>query len=397
MEKKLSIYLDYAAATPMNPQVLDAMLPYFGERFANPSAPYSAARAVKTDMEDARARIAHLIGAKPSNIVFTAGATEANNLAFSAVHPDAHVLTSAIEHESVLACAKAYDHALIPVTEQGFVTAEALRDALTPRTELVSVALANGEIGTMQALRELAAVLDAERARRLEAGETRPLYLHTDASQAAATCMINISSLNADLITISAAKMYGPKQMGMLWAQNGIELRPLIKGGGQESGVRSGTENVAGVVGFARAFELARERRKESATRLEQLRDWLQRELSAAFPWAIITGPSRNTRRLQGLLHISFPGLEARRLVLALDQRGVAVGTGSACAASKMRTSHVLSAIGMPQDAADGSLRITLGSPTTREQVESAARIIIDVVDSECARLHIHSKEHLDG
>lgn len=388
MSPDQEIYLDYAAATPVDARVLETMLPYFSERFANPSASYSVAREVRAAVEDARARIAHLMGAKPAQIVFTAGATEANNLALTAASHGAHVLASAIEHESIRACADMRDAIeLLPVTPEGFVTPEALRSAIRPETELVSVSYANGEIGTIQPMRELAVVVEEERARRLGDGDMRPLHLHTDASQAAALKSLNVSSLGADLVTVSAAKMYGPKQVGLLWARSGIELHPLMCGGGQESGLRSGTENVPGIIGFARAFEIAREEQKDEARRLRELRDRLQRSLTDAFDWAVVAGPRKDAQRLDNLLHVSFPGLEARRLVILLDQQGVAVGTGAACAASKMTVSPVLEAIGMYPDVAAGSLRITLGRSTTSEQIDRAAAIIIDVVRGECARV----------
>lgn len=382
------IYLDYAAATPVDERVLNTMLPYFSQRFDNPSASYTPARRVRADVEDARARIAHLMGTKPANIIFTAGATEANNLALAAVASDAHVIASAIEHESVRACVLARkEGALLPVDAQGFVSAEVLRKAIRPDTELVSIAYANGEIGTIQPLRELAQVVADERARRLAMGEGRPIYLHTDASQAATLKTLNVSALGADLITVSAAKMYGPKQVGLLWMRSGIELHPLVRGGGQEAGVRSGTENVPGIIGFARAFELAHELREEEAKRLRGMRNLLQEQLTGAFSDAVITGPTRDAQRLDNLLHVSFPGLLARRLVILLDQRGVYVGTGSACAASKMTVSPVLEAIDAAPEVAESSLRITLGRETTREQVERAAQVIIDVVCAERERV----------
>jgi len=382
------IYLDYAAATPVDERVLEAMAPYHARCFANPSASYAPARKVRADVEDARARIAHLMGAKPANVIFTAGATEANNLALTAAAPDAHVIASAIEHASVRACVEARAlGTLLPVDGEGLVDPEVLRASIRSDTELVSIAYANGEIGTIQPLREIAGVIVDERARRLTAGEGRPIFLHTDASQAAALKSLNVSSLGADLVTVSAAKLYGPKQVGMLWARSGIELHPLVCGGGQEGGLRSGTENVPGIMGFARAFEIACELRDAEARRLRELRDWLQGQLAAAFEDVVVAGPVRDAARLDNLLHVSFPGLLARRLVILLDQRGVYVGTGSACAASKMTVSPVLEAIGVSPEVAEGSLRITLGRDTTREQAERAARVIIEVVRAERKRV----------
>ena len=379
------VYLDYAAATPMDPEVMAAMLPYLSERFWNPSAPYARAREAHDDVERARGSVARLIGAQSDSIVFTAGATEANNLAFAAV--DGHVVIDAVEHESVLACAGMHERRTVRVGADGLVDPAAIARAIRPDTELVSVELANGELGAVQPVREIARVVAAERARRLEAGEKRPIYLHSDASQAAGALSVNVGSLGVDMLTLSAAKIYGPKQVGLLWASDDVRLRPLIYGGGQEAGVRSGTENVAGIVGFARALELACERRSEESRRLGALRERLREALLAELPWMVVSGPRNARRRLPGLLHVSFAGIEARRLVIALEREGVSVGTGSACAASRMRVSHVLEAIGMPRTLAEGSLRLTLGRPTAEEDVDYAAAAIVRAVRAEMARL----------
>ncbi len=379
------VYLDYAAATPMDPEVMAAMLPYLSERFWNPSAPYARAREAHDDVERARGSVARLIGAQSDSIVFTAGATEANNLAFAAV--DGHVVIDAVEHESVLACAGMHERRTVRVGADGLVDPAAIARAIRPDTELVSVELANGELGVVQPVREIARVVAAERARRLEAGEKRPIYLHSDASQAAGALSVNVGSLGVDMLTLSAAKIYGPKQVGLLWASDDVRLRPLVYGGGQEAGVRSGTENVAGIVAFARALELACERRSEESRRLGALRERLREALLAELPWMVVSGPRNAKRRLPGLLHVSFAGIEARRLVIALEREGVSVGTGSACAASRMRVSHVLEAIGMPRTLAEGSLRLTLGRPTTEEDVDYAAAAIVRAVRAEMARL----------
>lgn len=379
------VYLDYAAATPVDPEVAAVMLPYLAERFWNPSAPYARAREVRDDVERARGTLARLIGARPDNLVFTAGATEANNLAFAAV--DGHVVVDAIEHESVLACAGMHARRTVRVGADGLVDPAAVARAIRPDTELVSVELANGEVGCVQPVRDISRVVAAERARRLEAGEKTPIYLHSDASQAAGALSVNVSSLGVDMLTLSAAKVYGPKQVGVLWASDDVRLRPLVYGGGQEGGVRSGTENVAGVVGFARALELASERRAEESRRLAGLRERLRSALASELPWVVVSGPRNPKRRLPGLLHVSFAGIEARRLVIALEREGVSVGTGSACAASRMRVSHVLDAIGMPRPLAEGSLRLTLGRPTTEGDVDYAAAAIVRCVRAEMARL----------
>jgi cysteine desulfurase len=384
---KRFVYLDYAAATPMDPEVVAAMTPYLSERFFNPSAPYAAARTVRSDVEAARATLAHAIGARPNNVVLTAGATEANNLAFAAAGDASHVVTDAAEHESVLACAKARPHTLVGVGPDGRVDARDVAAAIRPDTGLVSIELANGEVGAVQPVREIARAVAAERQRRLAAVECAPIWLHVDGSQAAGALSVNVGTLGCDLLTLSAAKVYGPKQVGLLWASDDVTLRPLVLGGGQEGGVRSGTEDVAGAVAFARALTLAAERRGEESRRLATLRDRLQVALTDEFGWAQVSGPRASKLRLPGLLHVSFPGLEARRLVIALEREGVSVGTGSACAASKMRSSHVLASMGVSPEVAAGSLRITLGRPTTADDVAFAAAAIARVVRAEAARV----------
>ena len=381
------VYLDYAAATPVDPEVAAVMLPYLTERFWNPSAPYAHAREVRDDVERARGTVARLIGARPDCLVFTAGATE--NLAFAAV--EGHVVVDAIEHESVLACAATHARRTVRVGADGIVDPTVVARAIRPDTELVSVELANGEIGCVQPVREISRVVAAERARRLEAGEATPIFLHSDASQAAGALSVNVATLGVDLLTLSAAKIYGPKQVGVLWASEEVRLRPLVYGGGQEGGVRSGTENVAGIVGFARALELAASRRSEESRRLAALRERLREALLARVPDMVVSGPKNPKRRLPGLLHVAFPGVEARRLVIALERRGVSVGTGSACAASRMRVSHVLEAIGMPRELAEGSLRLTMGRGTTEEDVDYAADAIAEAVGAEVARRTAHA------
>ena len=375
------VYLDHAAATPLAPEVWEEMQPYWMDCFYNPSAPYAPARAARADLEAARGRLARTIGARPGNVTLTAGATEANNLAFCAV--DGQVLTDAIEHESVLACAEARGATVVGVDAAGRVDPCDVLEAMTPRTELVSIELANGEIGTIQPIREISRIVANERMRRLEAGERRPLLMHVDASQAAGYVSINVSTLGTDLMTLSAAKIYGPKQVGLLWHADGVALRPLMLGGGQEGGVRSGTENVAGAVGFAKALELAEAMRANESKRLRGLTRRIRQGLASRLDGVVFSGPVADKARLPGLVHMSFEGVEARRLVVALERRGVLVGTGSACAASKMRVSHVLEAIGLPQKVAQGSLRLSLGRSTTQEDVGYAVDAIANCVREE--------------
>jgi cysteine desulfurase len=377
------IYLDHAAATPLDERVLLAMHPYFSELFYNPSSPYSAALAVRRDYEAAKQGIASAIGAKPDELIMTAGATESINLAFASI--GGHMVTANIEHHAVLEAAKRRDHTLVASDERGIVSAEVVRAAIRPDTQLVSIALANNELGAIQPLREIASVVREIRAQRLSANDMTPLYLHSDASQGAGLIDIHVARLGVDLLTLNAGKVYGPKQAGLLWAASQVRLSPQIVGGGQERGLRSGTENIAGVIGFSKAMELAERHRKSESERLQLLRNNLQAQLTAAFGDAVVSGSQK--RRLPGHLHISFPGLDAERLVFSLEMRGVLVATGSACAANKGTRSHVLTAIGLAPEVADGSLRLTLGHLSTEENTRRGGEIIIEEVTRERQRI----------
>jgi cysteine desulfurase len=375
-------YLDHAAATPLDRRVLEAMQPYFFDLFYNPSSPYSPAINVRRDYENAKHTLAKSIGAKPDELIMTAGATESINLAFGSV--EGHIVVPVIEHHAVLAAAKKHDHTVTTVDERGFVTVESIRQAITPTTQLVSVAIANNELGTIQPLRDIAQCIKLERNARLARGDTTPIYLHTDASQGVGQVDINVARLGIDLLTLNAGKIYGPKQVGLLWAASHVHLTAQIVGGGQERGLRSGTENVAGVIGFAKALSLATEHRKFESDRLSVLRDDLQAKLTAIFSDAIISGHPKH--RLSGHVHISFPNLDAERMVFALENRQVLVATGSACAANKGTRSHVLTAIGLAPNVADGSLRLTLGHLSTTENIKQAADIIIEEIKKEYDR-----------
>lgn len=375
-------YLDHAAATPVDEKVLAAMRPYQSDLFYNPSSPYAPAVAVRRDYEAAKARLAQTFGARGDEIVITAGATESINLAFASVQ--GHAVTSAIEHDAVLAAACLHDHTLVAPTDKGMITAESVRSCLRETTELVSIQLANNEVGTLQPIRDIAEVVRAERERRADSGDTRPIYLHCDASQGFGQIDVNVARLGVDMLTLNAGKMYGPKQVGLLWARPGVHLKPVITGGGQERGIRSGTENIAGTIGFALAAEIAYDRRKHEAERLSKLRDQLETTLRSNLPDMLVTGNLK--RRLPGSLHISLPGLDGERLVFALESRGVLLATGSACAANKGTRSHVLTAMGLPDEVADGSLRMTLGRLSSEDGIADAAAAIIEVVRHEYAR-----------
>lgn len=379
----MTIYLDHAAATPLDPAVLAAMQPYFADHFYNPSSPYAPAVAVRRDYEAAKAILAQVIGARAGEIVMTAGATESINLAFGG--RQGHVITTTIEHQAVLAAAKQHEHTFVAVDQKGRVDVTHILKAIRPDTWLVSVGLANNEIGTVQPLARIAAVIQQERQKRLEQGNTTPIYLHSDASQGAGQLDLHVGRLGVDMLTLNAGKVYGPKQVGLLYAARSVSLKPQIVGGGQEAGLRSGTENVAGTIGMAIALQRADKSRHKEVHRLAAMRDRLQLRLMDAFSDAIVSGHAKH--RLAGHLHISFPGLDAERLIFALEARGVLVATGSACAANKGTRSHVLTAIGLADDVADGSLRITLGKTTTEKDIDQAFEYIAAEVQREKERV----------
>ena len=384
IECQVYMYFDYAAATPIDKRVLMAMEPYFSDDFYNPSAAYSDARRVRADYQAAKHRLAQAIGAKPAEIIMTAGATESINLAINqsqVTRVKSQVLVTAIEHLAVLKAAQAVGAKILPVDESGRVNIEDIKKAITNDTILISVGYANNEIGTVQPIREIANLVSEIRANRFERGVKTPIYLHTDASQAAGHLDINVARLDVDMMTLNAGKCYGPKQVGCLYVRAGIELSPMVYGGGQEMGLRSGTENVVGTIGFATALEIAEKKRKSEAKRLEELRKDLEKFVISEIKEISINGHKKY--RLPNILNFSVAGLDAERAVFALDQHGIQVATGSACAANKSARSHVLTAIGLDDKSADGSIRISMGRGTTKSQIEKLKPIIKKVIENE--------------
>lgn len=376
------IYLDHAAATPLDEQVLEAMTPYLTSKFYNPSSPYLPALEVRRQYNAAKDRLAQTFGARGDEVVMTAGATESINLALASI--GGHIVTSEIEHHSVLKTAERFNHSLVKANSKGLINPDDIKKAIRPDTRIVSIALVNNELGTIQPLAAIAKIVKDERQRRLELGDATPIYLHSDASQGAGLIDIHVARLGVDLLTLNAGKVYGPKQVGLLWVKPGVELSPVVSGGGQERGLRSGTENVAGVIGFAAALEMATAKRNSETKRLMTLRDNLQKSLTDRFEQAVISGSKK--RQLANFLHISFPGLDAERLIFRLEARGVMVATGSACAANMGTRSHVLNSIGMEPAVADGSLRITLGKLSNEDNMTKASQILIDEISAEIDR-----------
>ena len=376
-----AIYLDHAAATPLDEDVLAAMLPYFHDQFYNPSATYLSAVQVRKDIDAARALVASILGARASEIVFTAGGTEANNLAIHGLmrrFPGKTVLVSAIEHESVLAAAGQYDHRLIPVRPDGIVDLIALERLITDDTVLLSVMYANNEVGTIQPLREISQLIQKVLQQRRTAGNTLPLLFHTDAAQAGNYLDLHVSRLGVDLMTLNGGKIYGPKQSGVLWGRSGIELLPLVYGGGQERGLRSGTENVPSIIGFARALEQAQAKRHEEARRLQTLQQLFYEQLADALPQAVVNGSLK--KRLPNNVHVTIPGADNERILMQLDEQGIMAAAGSACSASNEEPSHVLRAMGISEIDAQASLRFTMGRSTDEAAIRRTVAVLGDIV-----------------
>lgn len=371
------IYLDYAAATPLNSEVLAAMQPYFSQQFYNPSATYLPAQTVTEDIEKTRAKVAAVLGVRPSEIIFTAGGTEANNLAIHGVmkrNPRANVIVSAIEHESVIKPAKQYKYKLAPVQPNGRLDLKKLQKLIDDKTVLVSVMYANNEIGTVEPIRETAQLVKTIRQKRLANNIKTPLLLHTDACQAGAYLDLHVSRLGVDIMTLNGGKIYGPKQTGALYVRAGIELKPQIIGGGQEHGLRSGTENVAGIIGFATALELVQKSRAGERKRLSNLQNsWIEL-LKTQIPKVKINGSLKH--RLPNNVHLTISGHDNERLLIQLEQKGVLAAAGSACSASSDEPSHVLTAIGLSVAEAQASLRFSMGNATTEEDLVATTKVL---------------------
>jgi cysteine desulfurase len=375
------LYLDYAAATPVSTAVMSAMKAYGQEQFYNPSATYAQGRLAHNTLEAARTRVAHWIGARPSEIIFTAGGTEANNLAVHGVmrrFPEANVVVSCVEHESVLAPAGRYDCREAAVDSDGLLDLVSLEAQIDDKTVLVSVMYANNEIGTIQPLRQVTQLLHVIREQRLASGNDLPLYFHTDACQAANYLDLHAARLGVDLLTINGGKIYGPKQSGVLFVKGGVQLQPLIDGGGQERGLRSGTENVAQAVGLATALQLVQEQRQTESHRLQELQEQFFHELRVAIPTITFNGTRK--RRLPNNVHVTLSGTDNERLLIQLDEVGIMAAAGSACSASNDEPSHVLRAIGLSDADAQSSLRFTLGQMTSESDITTVVMQLASLV-----------------
>lgn len=379
MKDTRQVYLDHAAATPVERRVLTAMQPYWTERFYNPSALYLASKQVKQDVDAARGRVAQVLGVRPTEITFCAGGTEANNLAIHGImaqHPTGNVVVSAIEHDSVLRPAAEYAHHTVLPNEHGVILVDALSKQIDDETVLVSIMHANNELGTIQPIKAIAEVIAQTLADRQRAGNEMPLYLHVDASQSANYLTIQPHKLGVDLLTINGGKIYGPKQSAVLFGRSGIQLQPLVVGGGQERGLRSGTENVAAIVGIALAIEMAQTKSHQEVKRLTALQARFIEGIRQIDTQAVVNGRDC----LVNFVHVTFPGTDNERLVMELDEQGIQCAVGSACSATSDELSHVLAAIGLDVSAAQSSVRFTMGRSTTADDVDYTLRVLTEVL-----------------
>jgi len=369
--RRKTIYLDYAATTPVDKKVLDAMLPFLKGKFGNPSSLHAFGQEAKVAVEKARESVAEFLKCSPLEVLFTSGATEANNLALKGVllqqKERPHVITSAIEHESVLDVIKelenegAVEASFIAPNKEGLVSVEDVRRAIKSNTKLISLMYANSEVGSVQPIAEMGKI----------AGKANVLF-HTDAVQAANYLECSVKMLHADLLTLSSHKIYGPKGVGVLYVKEGTPLSAILRGGGQEQDMRSGTENVAGIVGMGEAVaELSNPKHQVRHVALRQLRDRLAKELGKV-PGVSVTGTMGN--RLPNNVHVVIEGVEGRDMVQLLDRKGIAVSTGSACSERSQSPSHVLLAMGYSEKEALSALRMTLGKETSKDDIATTVK-----------------------
>ncbi len=371
------IYLDNAATTRTAPEVVEAMIPYFTEMYGNPSAIYSLGSAGKKAINEARRTIAGAVGAKPEEIYFTAGGTEADNWAVKAAAESRgaegkHIITTKIEHHAVLhTCAylekKGYEVTYLDVDGDGLVDVRALKAAIRPDTILISVMFANNEIGTVEPIREIGSL-----------AREHGILFHTDAVQAFGQVPIDVEEMNIDMLSASAHKLNGPKGTGMLYIRSDVKIRSFVHGGAQERNRRAGTENVPGIVGFAAAVRRAQRIMEEKARKERELRDYLIGRIESEIPYCRLNG--HREKRLPGNANISFRFIEGESLLIMLDMRGVCASSGSACTSGSLDPSHVLLAIGLKHEEAHGSLRMTLSEENTKEELDQVVGHLKEIV-----------------
>lgn len=372
-----TVYMDYAATTYVKPEVLNEMMPYFTEKFGNPSSFYGLSRETNRAISKARESVAKALNCETNEVYFTGGGSESDNwaikgIAYAHKNKGNHIITSKIEHHAVLHTCEyleknGFEVTYLDVDEDGFVDVKELENAITDKTILVSIMFANNEIGTIQPIKEIGAIC-----------RERKVFFHTDAVQAVGNVPVDVKELNIDLLSLAAHKIYGPKGIGALYVRKGVRIDNLIHGGGQERARRAGTENVAAVVGLGKAIELATENLEEHAKKMTALRDRLIKGL-LTIPHSNLNGPEGD-KRLPGNVNIGFEFIEGESILLSLDFKGVCASSGSACTSGSLDPSHVLLAIGLPHERAHGSLRLTIGDGTTEEDVDYVIEVVPPII-----------------
>ena len=372
------IYMDHSATSPVDPEVFEAMKPYFINSFGNASTLYSLGREAKNAIEAARQEVATIIGAEPKEIIFTSGGTESDNIAILGTarklkNKGKHIITSDIEHPAVDETCKyleknGYTVTYLPVYEEGIVRVKDLEDAITDETILITIMHANNEIGTIQPIVEIGKIANE-----------KGIYFHTDAVQTVGKIPVNVKEMNVDMLSLSSHKLYGPKGIGALYIKKGVRIEPIMYGGGHERGFRPGTENVPGIVGLGKACSIANQNLEGNAQKLTNLRDKLIDSVLSENKDSYLNG--HRTKRLPNNANFRFDAIEGESLILHLDSKGIAASTGSACSSTKLEASHVLLAIGLEKEEAHGSLRISLGIENTEEDIEYSITAIKEVVD----------------
>ena len=383
------LYLDYAATTPTDPRVIKAMLPYFYRLPGNASSLHEPGQIAKKAMEQARKTVAHIIKAEPEEIVFTSGGSEANNLALKGVfyklnHQHLHIITSKIEHPAVLYSCQFLEKqgaevTYLPVDKYGIVNVVKLQQAIKNETVLVSIMHANNEIGTIQPIKEIGQIIKTEKEKRDKNKDFLPIYFHTDAVQTFGHIPVNVNDLNVDFLSASAHKLYGPKGVGMLYIKKGIKIESLIHGGEHEKGRRASTENISGIIGFAKAVELADQEMKKENKRLIILRDYLIKKILDNIKGSFLNGHSK--MRLPNNVNISIEGIEGESMLIELDAFGIYCSTGSACSSATLEPSHVLMAMHLKPEAAHASLRFSLGRWTKKSDLNYVLKRLIMIVN----------------
>ncbi len=380
------IYLDNAATTPCDPRVLKAMEPYWSKIYGNPSSFNDAGREAKKAVDEARKKIALILGAKSQEIIFTSSATEANNLAiFGTVKAAArkikkpHIITTQAEHHSVREPIKALERegyliTYLPVNEEGIINLEELKKEIRPETVLISIIYANNEIGSIQPIKKISKIIKETK------NSSGWPYFHTDAAQALGRLDINVNNLGVDLMTLSSQKIYGPKGVAALYSRLGILIEPVIYGGNQEWGLRSSTLAVPLVIGFAKAVEIIKSSEASAGKRLENLRNHFIKELQKIIPSVKINGPKRPEHRIPNIINMTFRGIENEQILLHLDKYGIRASAGSACASQDIEPSHILTAIGLSKEEARSSIRISLGRQTKKEDLDYILKVLPKVV-----------------